>query len=221
MSRGVWQATIADELGNVLAGASVTVRNQSGVLVALYNAAIGGSALSNPLFSDAEGFVRFYTDSGLVNIVATSNGDTRSWLQVVIAGTAAVADSVGTVSQSGGVPTGAIIERGSNANGEYVKFADGTLICTGVISLNDNLGSTVNGWYRLNQNASSFASIFITIPRINFSVANAGTTGSYSIVASDTSNNPTTTSYTGRVRGLVLGPTDTIELYFVAIGRWF
>jgi hypothetical protein len=37
---------------------------------------------------------------------------------------------LGTVSQSGGVPTGAVIERGSNANGEYVRFADGTQICT-------------------------------------------------------------------------------------------
>lgn len=37
---------------------------------------------------------------------------------------------LGTVSQSGGVPTGAIIEQGSNANGYYVKYADGTLICT-------------------------------------------------------------------------------------------
>ena len=37
---------------------------------------------------------------------------------------------LGTVSQSGGVPTGSIIERGSNANGEYVRFADGTQICT-------------------------------------------------------------------------------------------
>jgi hypothetical protein len=36
---------------------------------------------------------------------------------------------LGTVSESSGVPTGAIIERGSNANGEYVKFADGTMIC--------------------------------------------------------------------------------------------
>jgi len=36
---------------------------------------------------------------------------------------------VGTVSQASGVPTGAIIERGSNANGEYVRFADGTQIC--------------------------------------------------------------------------------------------
>ena len=37
---------------------------------------------------------------------------------------------LGTVSQSAGVPTGAVIERGANANGEYAKFADGTLICT-------------------------------------------------------------------------------------------
>lgn len=36
---------------------------------------------------------------------------------------------LGTVSQSAGVPTGSIIERGSNANGEYVRFADGTQIC--------------------------------------------------------------------------------------------
>ncbi|EPQ3032680.1 phage tail protein [Pseudomonas aeruginosa] len=36
---------------------------------------------------------------------------------------------LGTVSRSGGAPTGAIIERGSNANGEYVRFADGTQIC--------------------------------------------------------------------------------------------
>jgi len=39
------------------------------------------------------------------------------------------ANILGTVSQSAGVPTGAIIERGSNANGEYVRFADGTQIC--------------------------------------------------------------------------------------------
>ena len=35
---------------------------------------------------------------------------------------------LGTVSESGGVPTGGIIERDSNANGEYVKYADGTMI---------------------------------------------------------------------------------------------
>ena len=33
---------------------------------------------------------------------------------------------VGTVSQTGGLPDGAGIERGANANGEYTRFADGT-----------------------------------------------------------------------------------------------
>jgi hypothetical protein len=34
------------------------------------------------------------------------------------------------VAQSGGTPTGGVIERGSTANGDYVRFADGTQICT-------------------------------------------------------------------------------------------
>jgi hypothetical protein len=37
---------------------------------------------------------------------------------------------LGAVTQSSGVPSGAIIESGSNANGDYVRFADGTQICT-------------------------------------------------------------------------------------------
>lgn len=47
---------------------------------------------------------------------------------------------LGTVSQSAGVPTGAVIERGSNANGGYVKYADGLLICT-FTSFSTNNGS--------------------------------------------------------------------------------
>ena len=42
--------------------------------------------------------------------------------------TTLTAKILGTVSQVGGVPTGAIIESGNNANGEYVKFADGTMM---------------------------------------------------------------------------------------------
>lgn len=44
---------------------------------------------------------------------------------------------LGVVAQSGGIPTGAIIESGSNANGRYTKYADGTMICTNYI---DNPG---------------------------------------------------------------------------------
>ena len=37
--------------------------------------------------------------------------------------------TLGAVAQIDGVPTGAIIQRGSNTNGEFVRFADGTQIC--------------------------------------------------------------------------------------------
>lgn len=53
------------------------------------------------------------------------SGDSwNDWVEVYSTG-----NLVGTVSQSGGTPTGAVIERGSNANGEYVRFADGTQVC--------------------------------------------------------------------------------------------
>jgi hypothetical protein len=55
---------------------------------------------------------------------------------------------LGLVSQTGGVPTGAIIERGSNANGDYTKFADGTLICLHTITYASDtsaLGSALFG----------------------------------------------------------------------------
>lgn len=67
----------------------------------------------------------------------------RSWLGIRTAATGALSWSeiytsnrvLGTVSQSGGVPTGAVIERGSNANGAWVRFADGTQICTKTVTL--------------------------------------------------------------------------------------
>ncbi|WP_305972392.1 MULTISPECIES: DUF2793 domain-containing protein [unclassified Mameliella] len=36
---------------------------------------------------------------------------------------------LGAVAQSGGTPTGAVLESGSNANGHYLRLADGTQIC--------------------------------------------------------------------------------------------
>ncbi|MBO9453334.1 DUF2793 domain-containing protein [Tropicibacter sp. R16_0] len=37
---------------------------------------------------------------------------------------------VGIVSESGGTPTGAVIEQGENASGQYIRWADGTQFCT-------------------------------------------------------------------------------------------
>lgn len=61
-------------------------------------------------------------------------GSNGGFIRGTGAGTAVMQAIVGSVAQSGGVPTGAIIERGSNANGEFVRFADGTQICLHILT---------------------------------------------------------------------------------------
>ncbi|MEM6480468.1 MAG: DUF2793 domain-containing protein [Pseudomonadota bacterium] len=40
---------------------------------------------------------------------------------------------LGNVAEAAGVPIGAVIERGSNTNGSYVRFADGTQVCNRIV----------------------------------------------------------------------------------------
>lgn len=75
-------------------------------------------------------------------------GANRSWTRFMSAGVWSAwapefntNNILGTVSQSGGVPTGAIIERGSNANGEYVKWADGTMECWAYVTLSEAIAT--------------------------------------------------------------------------------
>lgn len=72
-------------------------------------------------------------------------------------GSAAVAAILGTVAQSGGVPTGAVIERGSNANGDYLRLADGTQICTRIIDLDGISLTTAMGPLYRSDNVGPFA----------------------------------------------------------------
>ncbi len=52
------------------------------------------------------------------------------------------ADIAGLVTESGGLPTGAVIENGSTADGSFTRFADGTQICARRNWLPDAGGST-------------------------------------------------------------------------------
>ena len=73
---------------------------------------------------------------------------------------------LGTVSQSGGVPTGAIIERGSNANGEYVRYADGTQECWVVATLSTALNGNMLPSYNW-----TFPAAFSVIPVVEVSTS--------------------------------------------------
>ena len=126
------------------------------------------------------------------------------------AGAYAKDNILGTVSQSGGVPNGGIIERGSNANGSYVRFADGTQICAGSISYSDI--TTAFG--------SFFATsgVFVPTPAAAFSsieYVDAGDMGSNNIFAMCNQTSGNIRMYSGTS----ISGSRTLK-YFMS-GRWF
>jgi hypothetical protein len=133
---------------------------------------------------------------------------------------------LGTVSQSSGVPTGAIIEQGSNANGRFVKYADGTQICwhkqeTANVSTNIALGTLFrtddlpNPTFPAAFSPSGIISYAMTGNRI-------GSAPSAWLVQNSA---PSTTvlSNNGGIRGIsaVSIPAGNFSLSYVAVGRWF
>ena len=118
---------------------------------------------------------------------------------------------LGTVSQSSGVPTGAVLERGSNANGEYVRFADGTQICTRSIAHNMNLSSSQD-W--------DYPAAFVAIPSATFAVEGNSAADLTDWYARN--GGAWAAGLTWRTRtptGPGLSKTVTVQLQ--AVGRWF
>lgn len=117
---------------------------------------------------------------------------------------------LGTVSQTSGVPTGAIIERGSNANGDFVKFADGTLICTQTLALAAASTASANIWGGPTAASWTYPATFIAAPAL------AGSSLSTHFLSFESSSSGGTIiswSYVQR--------TGTLSLKAVAVGRWF
>jgi hypothetical protein len=84
---------------------------------------------------------------------------------------------LGTVTESAGVPTGAIIERGSNANGEYVKYADGTMICTLSVSSSSALTTAMGNVFRTGSNTWTFPVEFSTLSNLTVAGNQGGSPG--------------------------------------------
>ena len=110
---------------------------------------------------------------------------------------------VGSVAQNAGIPTGAVIERGSNANGDYVRFADGTQICTQSLALSS---SAATGW--------TYPAAFVAAPAVGGTVAAAV----LSALVLDAAPTATAVSLSARDKADARR-ADTAHLN--AIGRWF
>ena len=136
---------------------------------------------------------------------------------------------VGVVSQSGGVPTGAVIERGSNANGTYVRFADGTQICT---IINFNAGPVTfagaGTWadqYRTDNFGITWPAAFVVAPTCAPLVRlsnNAVNPEARSLLLAP-SGGPSTTGwvYLKVNRVSADANTDDVLVSITATGRWF
>lgn len=127
---------------------------------------------------------------------------------------AALADVLGLVAQIGGVPTGALLEYASNANGEVWKFASGQMICTANLLSTANAVTSLGSLFTTGQNNWVFPAAFSAPPNL-VGMAN----GSHGIIA----GHPTeTTASTGVWQGLTsYSVSARIQARLVAFGRWF
>ncbi|TPL36758.1 hypothetical protein [Mesorhizobium sp. B2-4-8] len=117
---------------------------------------------------------------------------------------------LGTVTQFGGVPTGAVIEADSNSNGDYVRFADGTQICRRTLV---TVNTTANTYFTKTE---FFAASFAATPHCVISPINTNTAA---VTAGWWRANTINSAAIEFVASANAISTNTFNC--VAVGRWF
>jgi hypothetical protein len=139
-----------------------------------------------------------FSDDLFVRRYRSSDGGLQPWRRLI-----GNHNIVGTVTQTAGLPMGAVIETGTNANGTYTRFADGTQVCRR--SLAASAGAAVT-W--------TFPAAFAAAPAV------VGTAQATVLSAVCLDGAPTTTACTFSARDKTdARRADTCHL--VAHGRWF
>lgn len=181
-----------------------------------------GSGLSNPA---GTAYSRD-TGTGTTQIPLNSDLGSASKRAAIGAGDVyARGGVVGTVSQSGGVPTGAIIERGGNSFGEWIKWADGRIEINKVFLLNFNQGAgTFSDPYRTTPFTFTYpVSITSSEDRLMLFGCTLGSTSASRRSLFATSAN-VATNQAEFVTAFIIGttqPSEQVRLSVTVIGRWF
>lgn len=155
--------------------------------------------------------------SGLTTALSVAQGGTGN--NTGTASKLSGAGILGTVSQSGGIPTGSIIEKGSTATGEYTKFADGTMICRlsgqAVIDI-----TTVYGSSKYGQRPWIYPASFVATPSLSSVARNVTQLLVGTILDTPGADMTSSCTFCYVDAG---GPGANINTRFtnLAIGRWF
>jgi len=214
MALAHFQRTFTDASGNIKPGLSVTVRRESdNGLAALFADAGSVTPKSNPFNTDANGYGSFYVTDGRYRIQATDIDwrDTDIFISPTFYAQLAGGPLANftTMPQVGGDP---IVESGSNADGEWTRWADGTQVARGTfsaVSIADG-GFNVYSW--------DFPASFSVAP-----VTMASATEDYGISLTDVSatvRNSTSTSGNQSAIRNTAGRSVSVGLNAYAVGNW-
>ena len=139
-----------------------------------------------------------------------SSGTWQPWQEIYHTG-----NILGTVSATGTypnlVPTGAIMESGSNSNGEYVKYANGTMICFVVIPA----GTTSSGSGRYDK---LYPATFAFNDPFRCAVGSEDQGSSFTRFYNTTSVSTSSTAVFSTYLGVSSIPFD---IKYTIFGRWF
>lgn len=187
---GIYRAG-ADRLAVTVNGAQAMEFNASGAILA---GLLSGTAV-----------IQSATDTTAGRLLTTGAGPSQAFKRTNI---------LGTVSQSGGVPTGALIENGSNANGEYVRFADGLQICTGLIVVGD-VTTAAGSLFTSPTQTWTFPAAFASVTGLSPNGMAPSSVARWTVGDALTASN-----WTFRVFGATSSAAASNARLF-AVGRWF
>ena len=210
LSGNVLMASALDVNGNAVFNSTLNVRGTTTLSGAVLMAG-DLTANGNIVLGASLNVLGTTTLSGAVLMASTLqvNGSISSGGQLVYTR----GNILGTVSQSGGTPTGAAIEYGTNVNGSYTRFADGTQLCYFSSSSSDiNVGE--GSIFKSADITWTFPAVFSSLTSAHMEPLNfEGTWGGSSGVQA------TTGGVFRAFRGIT--HAGAFNWYALAIGRWF
>lgn len=131
---------------------------------------------------------------------------------------------VGGVAQSSGMPTGSILERGNNANGDYIRFADGTQICWADVVCSFGIAAALLGTWTFPITFSGGFPRMVSVTSDWSTTGGAMTASGYQTYGGGALASASATTAQvriGRVSGANFAAGDSVNTKCIALGRWF